>query len=174
MYGPIRPPSEAYSLLVRVTKNCPWNKCEFCSVFKERKFERRPVEDVKKDILLARGVADQLQGWAEQGGFRLVDVARHHGVLWLQDDGVQSAFLQDSDSLIIETNQLVEILEFLLATFPTIERICTYARGQTIFRKKPEDLKRLGTNDLPEKTRRLEAASGSRPLARAHRPGDRR
>ena len=28
--GVIRPPSEADSLLVRVTRNCPWNQCVFC------------------------------------------------------------------------------------------------------------------------------------------------
>jgi radical SAM superfamily enzyme YgiQ (UPF0313 family) len=35
--GPIRPPSEANSLLLRVTRNCPWNKCEFCTIYKEGK-----------------------------------------------------------------------------------------------------------------------------------------
>src|SRR5512136_71581 len=48
--GPIRPPSEAYSLLLRVTKNCPWNRCEFCHTYKEEKFSLRTVEEVKKDI----------------------------------------------------------------------------------------------------------------------------
>ena len=33
--GPIRPPSEAHSLLIRVTRNCPWNHCEFCPVYKD-------------------------------------------------------------------------------------------------------------------------------------------
>jgi radical SAM superfamily enzyme YgiQ (UPF0313 family) len=31
--GPIRPPSEATSLLVRVVRNCPWNRCAFCPVY---------------------------------------------------------------------------------------------------------------------------------------------
>ena len=141
--GPIRPPSEAHSLLVRVTKNCPWNRCEFCSVFKGQRFELRSVEEVKKDILAAKRSAEDVQRWAEQTGYRLGDIARFNGIPWLQDDGVKSAFLQDSDSLIMKTEPLVEILEFLHETFPTIERACSYARGKTVFRKKPEELRRL-------------------------------
>ena len=46
--GPIRPPSEARSLLIRVTRNCPWNKCEFCHTYKGETFSIRPVEEVKE------------------------------------------------------------------------------------------------------------------------------
>jgi radical SAM superfamily enzyme YgiQ (UPF0313 family) len=48
--GPIRPPSEASSLLIRVARNCPWNRCRFCPVYKDARFSRRPVEDVLADI----------------------------------------------------------------------------------------------------------------------------
>ncbi len=48
--GPIRPPSEAGSLLIRITRNCPWNRCTFCPVYKGTKFGLRPVEHVLKDI----------------------------------------------------------------------------------------------------------------------------
>ena len=48
--GPIRPPSEANSLLLRVTENCPWNKCKFCMLYKTKQFHTRTVEDIKKDI----------------------------------------------------------------------------------------------------------------------------
>jgi len=141
--GPIRPPTEAYSLLIRATINCPWNRCEFCSVFKGQKFQLRPVEEVKADILAARAWADTLQALAEEAGQSAGVIARLNGVLWIQDDGVKSAFLQDSDSLIMKTGPLVEILEFLCETFPTLERVTTYARGKTVFRKTPEELKRL-------------------------------
>lgn len=141
--GPIRPPSEAYSLLVRVTKNCPWNRCEFCTVFKGRKFELKTLEEIKEDILINKKVLEDVEKWAGQTGYSVGDVARYNGILWLHDDGVKSVFLQDSDSLIMKIEPLVEILEFLCKTFPTIERICTYARGKTIFRKKLDELKEL-------------------------------
>ena len=48
--GPIRPPSEARSLLIRVTRNCPWNRCHFCPVYKGTDFSRRPLAHVLADI----------------------------------------------------------------------------------------------------------------------------
>ena len=52
--GVYRPPSEggSHSLLIRVTRNCPWNRCEFCTVYKGAKFSIRPVQDILKDILV--------------------------------------------------------------------------------------------------------------------------
>jgi len=44
--GPIRPPSEAGSFLLRVTRGCPWNRCTFCRTYKRRKFEIRPLDVV--------------------------------------------------------------------------------------------------------------------------------
>jgi radical SAM superfamily enzyme YgiQ (UPF0313 family) len=141
--GPIRPPSEAYSLLLRVTKNCPYNRCEFCSVFKGQKFERRTVEEIKEEILMAKATEYEVERWAEELGHDPAEIARVNGILWLQEGCVKSVFLQDSDSLVIKTDMLVEVLEFLRETFPTVEKVCTYARGHTLFRKKPEDLLRL-------------------------------
>ena len=58
--GPIRPPSEAASLLIRVSRNCPWNKCAFCHTYRGTKFELRSVEDVKKDIQHMKDIADEI------------------------------------------------------------------------------------------------------------------
>ena len=101
------------------------------------------MEDIKGDILRAGKLLEDIRKWADQIGQSLGYVARFNGVPWIQDDGVKSAFLQDSDSLVIKTDQLVEVLEFLCETFPTLERVCTYARGKTVFKKKLEDLKRI-------------------------------
>ena len=116
--GAIRPPSEASSLLLRVTRNCPWNQCLFCPAYKGVKFSRRTVEEVRKDI-------DAM-------------AAEYRGFSW-----VTSAFLQDADSLILPTDDLVAILTYLKEKFPRIERITTYARARTLKRKSADDLRRL-------------------------------
>jgi radical SAM superfamily enzyme YgiQ (UPF0313 family) len=58
--GPIRPPSEAASLLIRVTRNCPWNRCAFCPVYKGARFSLRSVEEVKKDIDTVREIRERV------------------------------------------------------------------------------------------------------------------
>ncbi len=117
--GVIRPPSEAQSLLVRVTRNCPWNQCVFCPAYKGVKFSRRSVEEVKKDI-------DAM--------------AREYGAYL---NRIKSAFLQDADSLVIKTDDMVAILEHLRSKFPHLERVTTYARSRTLKRKTVDELKRL-------------------------------
>jgi len=57
--GPIRPPSEAQSLLLRVTRNCSWNRCEFCSIYKKHRFSPRTVEEVKKEIDSIEGIVSE-------------------------------------------------------------------------------------------------------------------
>ena len=65
--GPIRPPSESTSLLLRVTRNCPWNRCAFCTVYKGHKFSRRSEEEVMADIDLMKASADRVMEKAGLG-----------------------------------------------------------------------------------------------------------
>jgi len=154
--GPIRPPSEAYSLLIRVTRNCPWNRCQFCPVYKGQKFEIRPVEDIIKDIETAKAIADEIKelAWKMGDGGRLRDVAaaiyngyQHNAsicnvALWLWAGG-NSAFLQDANTLIMRTPDLVRVVSFLKQTFPELSRITSYARSKTAAKKSIEELKEL-------------------------------
>ena len=75
--GPIRPPSEAYSLLIRATKNCPWNRCRFCNTYKGEKFALRPVEEIKQDIKIAKSIQDKIKelAWKSGHGDRVEEVA---------------------------------------------------------------------------------------------------
>jgi radical SAM superfamily enzyme YgiQ (UPF0313 family) len=154
--GPVRPPSEAYSLLIRATRNCPWNRCQFCHLYKGSKFELRPVDDILKDIEAAKAISDGIKeiAWRMGYGNRLREVAAmlynqsqngqcvHNVVLWLYAGG-QSAFLQDSNTLIMRTPELIQVITFLRKTFPNLNRITTYGRSHTSARKSPEELKEL-------------------------------
>ena len=153
--GPIRPPSEAYSLLIRVTRNCPWNRCKFCHTYKGEKFQLRPVEEVKQDILTAKAIQDRIKevSWKTGYGGRVQEAARvilnnppnqayYNVALWLYAGG-ESAFLQDANSLIMRTNELTEVIRFLKQTLPSINRVTSYARSKTAAKKKLEELKEL-------------------------------
>ncbi len=131
--GVIRPPSEATSLLVRVSRNCPWNQCVFCPAYKGTKFSKRTVDEVKKDI-------DAMA--VEYGAVR-----------------VTSAFLQDADSLLLPTGDLIAILEYLREKFPKIDRITTYARARTLKRKSVDELRLLRAAGLTRVHAGLESGS---------------
>jgi len=164
--GPIRPPSEAYSLLLRVTRNCPWNRCEFCHTYKKEKFSLRTVEEVKKDIHTIQEIVSEIKslswrvGLGGESATPLVNLIlqdpQHYSdgfrqvALWLYH-GSKNVFLQDGDNLILKTDQLVEILNALNKTFPSIERITTYSRSKTVSTKRIEelqDLKRAGLSRI--------------------------
>lgn len=144
---PIRPPSEARSLLVRATRYCPWGRCIFCYgvLWDHRKLELRPVEEIKGDILAMKAEYDQILEWANQHDMRdrVEEVAMHNNRLWLTNEGVKTAFIGDSDSLIMKTDELVEVIEFLYETFPALERVTSYARAKTALKKRPDELRRL-------------------------------
>jgi len=153
--GPIRPPSEAYSLLIRVTKNCPWNRCKFCHIYKGQKFELRPVEEVKQDILAAKAIQDGLKAMAWKSGYggsveavvatvlsNPPNEAYFNIALWLSHGGT-SAFLQDANTLIMPTPDLVEVIKFLKETLPSITQVTSYARSKTAAKKKLAELKEL-------------------------------
>ncbi len=62
--GPIRPPSEAGSLLFRFTRNCPWNRCTFCPVYKGKQFSRRTLEEIRADIDTAAEIYEEISAFS--------------------------------------------------------------------------------------------------------------
>ncbi len=57
--------------------------------------------------------------------------------------GGKHAFLQDANTLIMKTAELVEVIKYLKETFPGIERITSYARSKTAAQKSLAELKQL-------------------------------
>ncbi len=150
--GPIRPPSESRSLLLRITRNCPWNKCKFCGIYKGEKFSIRPVSHVVKDIDLIKEYVDEIQRIIKQSegadrelkefNDRLSEnewIAFHSALNWIRG-GMTSIFIQDANSLIIKPDDLVEILKHLRKTFPQVERITSYARSRSVARISDKDM----------------------------------
>jgi radical SAM superfamily enzyme YgiQ (UPF0313 family) len=153
--GPIRPPSEASSLLIRVTRNCPWNKCAFCITYKGEQFSRRPVEDVQRDIDSIAQVVEQVRQISWNKGLdgrvneQVVNEAgSRHGYLhyhvaqWLYYGG-KNVFLQDANSLVLKTSDLVQIIQYLRTILPSVERVTMYARANTVARKSVDELREL-------------------------------
>ncbi len=166
--GPIRPPSEGrdHSLLLRLARNCPWNRCLFCGTYKEEKFGYRSVEEIKEDIDIARALHDEIKQASWKFGlagritnellrviinenpeiYRDGEETPLHNLAnvanWIAS-GSSTVFLQDADALIMRTPELLEVIKYIKETFPTVERITSYARAKTCYRKSLEDLKQL-------------------------------
>ncbi len=111
-----RPPSEAHSLLIQATIGCPHNKCSFCSMYKKTRFKIRPVQDIKEDLLAARD---------------------YYGKY------VESIFFPDGNTIIMKTEQLLEIFNYANELFPELERITVYGSARFVNKKSLDDLKRL-------------------------------
>jgi len=172
--GAIRPPSEggSFSLLLRVTKNCPWSRCTFCYArfYNRERFKLRSVDELKADIDSVKAISDELEALSRSLGLggkieplaKIFQTSLLYGkeFISLNEDelknfhslvtvfnwrvsGGKTVFLQDADTLIMYTDQLVEVIEYLRETFPGIERITSYARSKTVIKKKPEELSRL-------------------------------
>ncbi len=156
--GMYRPPSEggSASLLVRFTRNCPWNHCTFCSMYKGETFQLRPLPELKVDIdAMATLISDLKalsngQGITREGISALFghvpELNAHEGlpmlIHWVMNGG-RTAFIQDANSVIMKTPDLVGALTHLRQTFPTIERVTSYARARTLSQKSLEDLKAI-------------------------------
>ncbi len=159
--GPIRPPSEAGSLLIRITRNCPWNRCTFCPVYKGTKFSLRPVEHVLKDIDRVHAYVESILNAqkqnerATQSSYASLSLSPNghdrialHAARSFVASGMKSIFLQDGNSLIIKPDDLVRILEHLKQAFPDVDRITSYARSHTIARISDDDLRRFAESGL--------------------------
>jgi radical SAM superfamily enzyme YgiQ (UPF0313 family) len=110
-----RPWMEADSLLIQSTLGCTHNKCTFCSMFDDKRFGIRKIEDIFQDIDDARNVVPH----------------------------VHSIFLIDGNVLALKTEFLLKILNKVTETFPECSKISLYAGFNDLRRKSVEDLTAL-------------------------------
>lgn len=110
-----RPPSEAYSLIIQVTIGCAHNKCTFCSMFKDKRFRVRKLNEILEDLETAR---------------------QHYR-------RVNRIFLADGDALVLQNKDLLVILEHIKRLFPECERVGIYGSPQDVLRKNHEEMVEL-------------------------------
>jgi radical SAM superfamily enzyme YgiQ (UPF0313 family) len=123
----------------------------------------RTVHEIKEDIQKARNIADQIRelSWKHGEGGRIsnsiVNLIYGHDEVysdtvrsiaaWLYYGG-ESVFIQDANSIIMKTADLVEILSFIKDQFPSVNRITSYCRSKTASRKTVEEFKMLKSAGL--------------------------
>lgn len=164
--GPIRPPFHANSLLLRVTENCTWNKCNFCTLYRGGKFMTRPVEVIKKDIDNVAVIRDMIMKY-HLGDFEFdMDgiMAQYHSILdseekdcysmvfnWIRTEEMKNVFLQDANSMVIKPEKMAEIVRHIKKTLPSVELIAAYGRADTLVKITQDEfhmLREAGLNML--------------------------
>ena len=143
----IRPPVEAYSLLIPVTGGCSWNRCRFCGTYKgiygvRQEYAIRKLEDVLKDIDIR----------ADQG---------YHGY---------PVFLAGGNPTSAPTEYLVQIIKYIRLKLKDVVRVSCYAKALDILRKSDDELKQLSDAGLTIVYMGLE--SGSSKVLRIMKKGN--
>ncbi len=111
----IRPPSEAYSILLQATVGCSHNKCTFCGAYKGERFKIKPDEIIMEDLLFASKYC--------KNQTRL--------------------FICDGDALIIPQKRLLNILVEIEKQLPWVTRVGVYANAKSLKMKTEDELKEL-------------------------------
>lgn len=110
-----RPPYEAESLLLQVTKGCSHNKCTFCYMYPDVKFSVCPIEEVRADIAEAAEI----------------------------NPDYERVFLEHGDAFVLSADRLLEIADAIHEKLPKVKTIAMYASIQNIRQKTDDELKKL-------------------------------
>lgn len=117
----IRPPSEAYSLILQVMYGCSHGDCAFCGSYLGKPFRIRPFQEVVEDV---KGLSPR------------------------EKEYVRRVFLCDGDALAIPARRMVELLDLLSAELPHLERVSAYANAHSLLRRSPEELREIREHGL--------------------------
>jgi len=86
-------------------------------MYKDKKFVIKPIEDIKSDI----------------DAFRAL----------YKNRAVEKIFLADGDALVVPTDILIQVLDYIREVFPECKRVSIYGTAIAIHQKSVEDLKKL-------------------------------
>ena len=147
--GPIRPPSEAQSLLLQVTNGCTWNKCRFCQLYRHTKFKAYSADSIKADIERARKYLRPDGAWDINGLNRELMIGTDEErqcfymvANWLVNGG-ENVFLQDGNTTALSSGRLTDVLIYLRQAFPQIKRITSYGRAENLSRVSADEFAEL-------------------------------
>lgn len=110
-----RPPSEGDNLIVQATLGCSFDQCTFCSMYREKSYRPRSLDDVFADI------EDAARDWPD----------------------AHRVFLADGDAMTLPAEHLLAILGKLASCLPGLARVTSYATPSNLLRKSPEELAAL-------------------------------
>jgi hypothetical protein len=110
-----RPPSEGRNLIVQATLGCSFNRCSFCSMYRSKTYDARPLAAVAADIAAAA------RAWP----------AAHR------------VFLADGDALGLPTDHLLALCRRLAEALPNLHRISAYATPANLLAKTEDELRAL-------------------------------
>lgn len=136
-----RPPSEARALIFQVTLGCSWNKCLFCGMYKTKRYQVRPWEDLQKDILE-------------------MSMTYPH---------TKRIFLADGDVIGVDTGYLIRVLTLLNEKFPRLEKVNVYAGPTNLLAKSEDELRAF--RDLKLSTLYLGIETGNDELLKRIKKG---
>lgn len=176
--GPMGPIGKGQSLIIRVNRNCPWNKCLFCPVYKGAPFSSRSAEDIIGDIDAVSRICELMDStsWYIGLGGRFSPEVEHEVVRTYPEiygkyphdctqeqfkavaglrnvakwlyHGAKRVFFQDADALAISPSKLSNVLRYLKERFPMIETVSSYARAKTCRSRSTEELANLKESGL--------------------------
>jgi len=115
-----RPPAEANSFILQVTLGCSYNKCSFCTMYENKDYEVRKLEDIFDEI----------------------------EVMSRLNPDTKRVFLADGDVLNVDTVHILKILDVLISSFPKLQRVSAYASAFNLLKKSNEELLSLKEKKL--------------------------
>ena len=154
--GPIRPPSEANSLLLQVTNGCTWNRCKFCQLYRHTKFKAYSADSIKADIDNMVYQAQVVERYRNHDGTWDIDGLNRKLMEGTDDErqclymmanwiigGAENVFLQDGNTTALSSGRLTDVLVYLRQAFPSIKRITSYGRAENLAKVSGEEFAEL-------------------------------